>query len=124
MTSLIFGLILLVIYGCGNKKNDQTTNDFVYDDGNNKIEFIIDDGKNYLILGKPTKAKFEYNDSLKFAVSGPGIKILKSTKNTMNVEITAIDGTLIDNELKVNINARIGGERITHNFGIPVRKTE
>ncbi len=119
--SVITGLIFLVFYGCNN---NQKTPNFVYDDGNNKIEFIIDNGKNYLIFGKPTKAKFIYSEGIIFSVFGPGIKVLAPSENTMNVEITTIDGTLIDDELKVEIRAKNRNNIFTHSFGIPVRESE
>ncbi len=114
----IYVAVLIIFCGCIKSK---TENDFVYDDGINKIEFIIADGKNYLIKNKPTKARFIYSDGLIFSVSGPGIKVIKPSKNTMNVEITTIDGTLVDSELKVVINAINGDDSFKYNFGIPVK---
>ncbi len=117
---IVFGIITLTLASCGNK----TQSDFVYSRSDKKVEMVLENNAEYLVVGKPTKANFvtENIDNQKFMVFGAGIMVNQSDKSGFRFTITPIEKTLVDGKLEIQVTERIeNGENFTHKFLVPVK---
>jgi len=117
---IVFGIITLTLASCGNK----TQSDFVYSKADKKVEMILENNAEYLVVGKPTKANFvtENIDNQKFMVFGAGIMVNQADKSGFRFTITPIEKTLVDGKLEIQVTERIeNGENFTHKFLVPVK---
>ena len=121
---IICGIITLTLASCGNK----TQSDFVYSKADKKVEMVLENGSEFLVIGKPTKANFvtENIDNQKFMIFGPGIMVNQADKDGFRFTITPIEKTLVNGKLEIQVTERIeNGENFTHKFLVPVKtKTE
>jgi len=121
---IVFGIITLTLASCGNK----TQSDFVYSKADKKVEMVLENNAEYLVVGKPTKANFvtENIDNHKFLIFGPGIMVNQADKDGFRFTITPIEKTLVDGKLKIQVTENVeNGENFTHTFLVPVKtKTE
>lgn len=115
-------VLFIIIYSCENKTN--TNNEFVYKKGNKKIELVIENNVNFLVVGQPTKTKFETKNIniQKLMIYGPGIMVNKANKDGFKFTITPIEETLVDGKLEIQATEIIeNGENFTHKFLVPVK---
>ncbi len=113
---------MIIASACGSKEKN-SVNDFVFEDGNKKVELKILNGKNYLDFNEPTKIRIElinYNDN-KFAVSGMGIEKLSSTKTNMDLEIKPTESTMTNGHMEIKTTILVGDEKVNYEFKIPVK---
>src|SRR5690606_15870379 len=117
---IVCGIITLTLASCGNK----TQSDFVYSKADKKVEMILENNAEFLVVGKPTKANFvtENIDNQKFLIFGPGIMVNQADKDGFRFTITPIEKTLVDGKLKIQVTENIeNGENFTHTFLVPVK---
>ncbi|MDZ4147309.1 MAG: hypothetical protein U1C58_03405 [Flavobacteriaceae bacterium] len=117
---IVFGIITLTLASCGNK----TQSNFVYSKADKKVEMVLENNAEYLVVGKPTKANFvtENIDNQKFMVYGPGIMVNQADKSGFRFTITPIEKTLVNGNLEIQVTERIeNGENFTHKFLVPVK---
>ena len=121
---IVWGIITLTLTSCENKSKS----DFIYSKGNKKVQIVLEDSKEFLIVGQPTKAKFvtENIDNQNFMIFGPGIKANESIKDGFRFTITPIEKTLVNGKLEIQVLERIENrDNFTHKFLVPVKpKTE
>lgn len=121
---IVFGIITLTLASCGNK----TQSDFVYSKADKKVEMVLENNMEFLVVGKLAKANFitKNIDNQKFIVFGPGIMVNQADKDGFRFTITPIEKTLVDGKLKIQVTENIeNGENFTHTFLVPVKtKTE
>ena len=117
---IIYGIITLTLAGCGNK----TQSDFVYSKADKKVELVLENNAEFLVVGVPTKAKFKtenINDQ-RFIIVGPGIMVNRDDKDGFRFTIKPIEKTLVDGKLKIQVTENVeNGENFTHDFLIPVK---
>ena len=122
--SIQFGIILLISFGC--KQSSEKTQ-LVYSEGNKKVELIFEGGNKFLILDKPTKAKFvtkNINDQ-HFLIVGPGISRNADDDSEYKWLITAQKESLEDGTLKISVREVIeNGEDLNAKFLVEVKATE
>lgn len=114
--------LYIIIYSCENKPD--TNNEFVYKKNNKKIELILENNVNFLVVDQPTKTKFKTKniDNQKLMVYGPGIMVNRESKDDFRFTITPIKETLVNGNLEIQITERIeNGENFTHKFLVPVK---
>ena len=121
---ILFGIIIFMSFSC-NQSNEK--NQLVYTEGDKKIELIFEGGNKFLILDKPTKAKFVTKniDNQHFLIVGPGIS--RNTENNSEYRwiITAPKGSLTDGKLKIRAREVIeNGEDLNAEFLVNVKTTE
>lgn len=119
---IVYGIITLTSASCGNK----TQSDFVYSKADKKVEMVLENGVEFLVVGQPTKANFvtENIDNQKFMIYGPGIMRNRADNDGFRFIITPIEKTLVDGKLKIQVTEKVdNGENFTHTFLVPV-KTE
>ena len=119
------GLFTLLLFGCGQKQSENT-NEFIYDNGNKKIELVLEGGKHHLIIDKPTKANFvtENIDHAKFTIVGAGIRRITQKNSDYDWEITALKRHLTNGKLQIRMMERIeNGVNLSAEFLVDV-KTE
>ncbi|PKQ46756.1 hypothetical protein [Confluentibacter flavum] len=117
---IIYGIIMLTLASCGNK----TQSDFIYSKADKKVEMVLENNAEFLVVGQPTKAKFvtENIDNQKFLIFGPGIMVNQADKDGFRFTITPIEKTLVDGKLEIQVTERIeNGENFTHKFLVPVK---
>ncbi len=117
---IVCGIITLTLASCGNK----TQSDFVYSKADKKVEMVLENNEEYLVVGKPTKANFvtENIDNQKFIVFGPGIMVNQADKSGFRFTITPIEKTLVNGKLEIQVTERIeNGENFNHKFLVPVK---
>ena len=105
-----------------NKTENQS--EFVYSNADKKVEMVLENDAEFLIVGKPTKANFETEniDNQKFMIFGPGIMVNKADKDGFRFTITPIENTLVNGNLEIQVTERIeNGENFTHKFLVPVK---
>ena len=117
---IFFGIITLTLASCGNK----TQSDFVYSKADKKIEMVLENDAEFLVVGKPTKANFETENinNQKLMIFGPGIMVNQTDKDGFRFTITPIEKTLVNGKLEIQVTERIeNGENFTHKFLVPVK---
>ncbi len=117
---IFFGIITLTLASCGNK----TQSDFVYSKADKKIEMVLENDAEFLVVGKPTKANFETENinNQKLMIFGPGIMVNQTNKDGFRFTITPIEKTLVNGKLEIQVTERIeNGENFTHKFLVPVK---
>ncbi len=121
---IVCGIIILNLISCGNK----TESEFVYSSEDKKIEMILENNAEFLVVGKPTKVNFETENinNQRLMIVGPGIMVNRADKDGFRFTITPIEKTLINGKLKIRVTESIeNGENFTHTFLVPVKtKTE
>ena len=141
---IIYGIFTLILSSCGNKtdkkvdteietqtelKTDtgsETDSDFVYSEGNKKVELILENGVKFLEVGKPTKADFptENINDQRFMISGPGIMVNRKDRDEFRFTIIPIEETLVNGNLEIDVTESLeNGENFTHKFLVPVKST-
>ncbi|ADY28775.1 hypothetical protein Celly_0944 [Cellulophaga lytica DSM 7489] len=99
------------------------SNSYIYQNGNQKIEMKISNGKDYLIYDKPTETEFlitniEPND---ITIYGAGIRIIRNSNGILKTEITAPNNYNESDNLSVKISIE-KKEKIE--FNIPLKNVE
>ncbi|WP_128762988.1 hypothetical protein [Leeuwenhoekiella aestuarii] len=120
MNYIVCGILTLTLASCGNK----TQSDFVYSKADKKVEMVLENNAEYLVVGKPTKANFvtENIDNQKFLIFGPGIMVNQAEKDGFRFTITPIENTLVDGKLKIQVTENVeNGENFTTTFLVPVK---
>jgi len=135
---IICGIITLNLASCGNKTESKTENgidsetelkietqsEFVYSNAGKKVEMVLEDGAEFLVVGKPTKANFETENinNQRFMIVGPGIMVNQADKDGFRFTITPIEKTLVDGKLEIQVTERAeNGEIFTHKFLVSVK---
>ena len=142
---IFYAIFILILSSCGNNserkkvnRNDNQTeqksdnqkkpaSDYVYSEGNKKVELILENGVKYLEVGKPTRADFptENINDQRFMISGPGIMVNRTNRNEFRFTITPIKETLVNGNLEINVTESVdNGENFTHKFLVPVINQE
>ena len=136
------GIITLNLANCGNKNESksekginseteykadnktETQSEFVYSKAGKKVEIVLENGAEFLVVGKPTKANFktENIDNQRFMVVGPGIMVNGADKDGFRFTITPIEKTLVDGKLEIQVTELIkDGENFSHKFFVTVK---
>lgn len=136
LSYIVCGLITLCVLGCDFSTKTKIKTEyaikteskveFVYSNGDKKIEMILELEKDaeFLVLGKPIKAYFktENIDTQKFTVSGPGIMVKEGAKDEFRYTIIPTERFLVDGELEIKVTEHIENEAdFTHKFLVPVK---
>ena len=117
---IVFGIITLTLASCGNK----TQSDFIYSNGDKKVEVVLENNAEFLVVGEPTRANFETKniDNHNFMIYGPGIMVNQSDQDGFRFTITPIEETLEKGKLEIRVIEKIEtGENFSHTFLIPVK---
>lgn len=131
---IFFGIITLNLASCVNE-NESNSNSrisseteyqskFVYSDADKKVEMVLENGAEFLVVGKPTRANFETENinNQRFMIVGPGIMVNQANKDGFRFTITPIENTLVDGKLEVRVTELVeNGENFTHKFLVPVK---
>jgi|TARA_R110002110_G_scaffold414576_1_gene645005 hypothetical protein len=136
------GIITLNLASCGNKnesksenginseteyKSDnktETQSDFVYSKADKKVEMVLENSAEFLVVGVPTRANFETENinNQRFMIVGPGIMVNQADKDGFRFTITPIEKTLVDGKLEIRVTERVeNGEDFTHKFLVPAK---
>ncbi|WP_178989693.1 hypothetical protein [Winogradskyella schleiferi] len=136
------GIFTLNLASCGNKnesnsdngisskteyqsdKKTETQLGFVYSNTNKKVEIVLENDAEFLVVGEPTRANFETENinNQRFMIVGPGIMVNQADKDGFRFTITPIENTLVDGKLEIRVTERVeNGEDFTHKFLIPVK---
>ena len=136
------GIITLNLASCGNKnesnsdngisseteyqsdKKTKTQTEFVYSNADKKVEMVLENGAEFLVVGEPTRANFETENinNQRFMIVGPGIMVNQADKDGFRFTITPIEKTLVDGKLEIRVTERVeNGEDFTHMFLVPVK---
>ena len=139
---IIFGLFALILSSCGNKTEkkaddgiDKQTelivetakenqSGFVYSKADKKVEMVLENGAEFLVVGQPTRANFptENINNQRFIISGPGIMVNQADKDGFRFTITPIDKTLVNGNLEIVVMENVeNDENFTHKFIVPVK---
>ena len=98
--------------------------DFFYSKANKKVKLVLENNVDFLIAGKPTKAKFETEniDIQKLIIVGPGIMLNEANKDGFRFTITPIEKNLINGKLEIRLTEFIENkDNFSHKFLIPVK---
>lgn len=115
LLSLIFALVIFA-----------EQDDFIFQNGNQKLRLELENKKRYLNWNTKTKIKIhlENIDPQKMAFSAPGLTLLRNenTSTSSTLQITP-DKTLIKNDtLKLFVRGTVQEDSIfVHQFKIPIR---
>ena len=141
---IVCGIITLTLASCGNKtetksenksepktelktdENIETHSDFIYSNDDKKVEMVLENGREFLVVGKPTRANFETENinNQRFMIVGPGIMVNRGDKDGFRFTITPIEKTLVDGRLEIHVTERVeNGEDFSHKFLVPVKTT-
>ncbi len=139
---ILCGIITLNLSSCGNKnesnsdnrissqveyqsdKKTETQSEFVYSNADKKVEIVLENGAEFLVVGEPTRANFETENinNQRFMIVGPGIMVNQADKDSFRFTITPIEKTLVDGKLEIRVTERVeNGENFTHKFLVPVK---
>ena len=79
-------------------KNTEFESEFIYSKADKKVEMVLENNAEFLVIGQPTKANFvtENIDNQKFMVYGPGIMVNQADKDGFRFTITPIENTLVN----------------------------
>jgi hypothetical protein len=116
-------IITIAINSCG--KSETKKSELIYENGNQKVEIRILNGKDYLEYDKSTKTNFvltniELNS---FSVYGAGIRILGTKNGTMKTEIK-VPSNYLDTDT-LNVKVRFGKKQNeNYAFKIPMKTAE
>lgn len=99
------------------------SNSFMYQNGNQKIEMKISNGKDYLIYDEPTETEFiitniEPND---VTIYGAGVRIIGNSNGILKTEITAQNNYTESDSLSVKISIE---KKEKVEFNIPLKNIE
>jgi hypothetical protein len=117
---IVYGVITLTLAGCGNN----TQSDFIYSKADKKVELVLENDAKFLVVGLPTKAKFETENinNQRFIIVGPGIMVNRDEKDGFRFTITPIEETLVDGKIKIQVTENVeNGENFTHTFLVLVK---
>jgi len=141
---IFYGIFILILSSCvertekknndgiqnstelNTEVNEEKQSEFVYSKADKKVELILENDAEFLVVGKPTRANFptENINNQRFMISGPGIMVNRADKDGFRFTITPIKETLIDGNLEINVAENIeNGENFTHKFLVPVKET-
>ena len=111
------------IFSCGNIVSKKT--ELIYENGNQKVEIQILNGKDYLEYEKPTTTNFVLTNIARknFIVIGPGIRVIGGTEGVMNTSICVYKDKLETDTLKVKVVFGKGSKE-NHEFYIPMKREE
>lgn len=121
LNCILYGIISLTLISCGK----ETKSEFVYSKADKKVEMVLENGVEFLVIGKPTKANFETEniDNQNFIVVGPGIMVNRADKDGFRFTITPIGETLVNGKLEIRVfESTEDGENFSHKFFVPVKK--
>lgn len=121
---IVYGLLTINLLGCMDKTEQKT--DFVYAESNKKIELIFENYESYLIIDKPTKARFitENINSQRLGIFGAGLAMNMTDNDGFRFVITPNKNDLKDGKLEIKISERLeNGKTFTHKFLVPVKAT-
>ncbi len=124
ITEIIFTLILFsfLLIGC-NKLNERKS--YIFENGNQKVEFKLRNGNDYLEFDKNLPADFILTnvDHTKFIVVGAGIRVRGTKNDTMRTEIKVLRKNAKNDTLSIKIRY---GEKpyIHHEFRVPIKNAE
>ena len=101
--------------------------DFIFNNGNQKITLKIDDGKRNLNWGITSILNLKVNNinPLKMNISAPGIKFIKSEndKSEMNLQITPTKEIIEKDSLNLRVSYRDeNNEYVSHKFSILIKE--
>jgi len=119
---IFFAIITLNLASCGNKTENRT--EFVYSNVDKRVELILENDAEFLVVGQPTKANFETENinNQMFMIVGPGIIVNQADKDGFRFTITPIEKTLVDGKLEIRVTEGVeNGENFTHTFIVPVK---
>lgn len=117
-----FGLLFLIVNSCSEGK--QSASNFIFTQGESRVELKIVNGNNFLFYDTPTKVDFEWkNINIKTgSIFGTGIKMLGSKNNITSTEITIPRNYLNTDTLYIKLQFEINGEKIETQFNVPVKE--
>jgi hypothetical protein len=139
---IVCGIITVNLASCGNKteskfengaesktelkvgKNTETLSNFIYSSGDKKVEIVLENDAEYLVVGKPTRVNFNTVNinRQRFMISGPGIMVNRADNDGFRFTITPIEKTLVDGKLEIRVTEGVeDGENFTHTFLVPVK---
>ncbi|MEK6153124.1 hypothetical protein WIW50_07685 [Flavobacteriaceae bacterium 3-367] len=130
LNGFLIVIIGLTLGNCRSKSESKTetapisNNEFVYMESEKRIELILEDNVHFLVVDKPTKAKFQTKniDNQRLVIYGSGIMLNTANKDGFRFIITPIEKTLVDGNLEIQVSERNeNGEIFSHNFLIPVK---
>lgn len=111
------------IFGCENLDSKKTA--LIHENGDQKVEIQLLNGKDYLEYDNTTETNFVLTniDRKNFIVVGQGIRVLGGTEGTMNTSICVIKDKLETDTLKVKV---VYGKdpKENHEFFIPIKRAE
>lgn len=135
-------IIILNLASCGNKnesnsdigislereyqsdKKTEIQSEFVYSNADKKVEMVLENGAEFLVVGEPTRANFETENinNQRLMIVGPGIMVNQADKDGFRFTITPIEKTLVNGKLEIRVTERVeNGEDFTHKFLVPVK---
>jgi len=120
LSYIVCGIIILNLISCGNK----TESEFVYSSADKKIEMVLENNAEFLVVGKSTKVNFETENinNQRLMIVGPGIMVNRADKDGFRFTITPIEKTLINGKLKIRVTESIDNdENFSHTFLVPVK---
>ena len=135
---IVYGIFTLILIGCGNKTESKTDNgiktqtelktdsnhSFIHTESDKIIELVLENNVGFLVVGKPTRARFETENinNQRLMIYGSGIAMTGGNDKEFRFTITPIEKTLVDGNLEIQTTERLeNGENFTHKFLVPVK---
>ena len=99
---------------------------FIYSNGRKKVELILENGLEFLVVGEPTKASFktENINNERFMIVGQGLTLNQADKNGFHLTITPVDKSIVQGKLEIRVTELVeNGKNFKDRFFIPVKTT-
>jgi hypothetical protein len=114
-------LLTFFLVNCNNSK--PKTKKFVYEIEDSKVEMKIENGKDFLYYGTPTKTDFiMYNiDRSSLSVIGGGIRIVDIDEERFKTEINVPENYFDNDTLNITIIFKKNGKKFKHIFLVPLK---
>ena len=124
---IIIFILTFGILSCGTKKNATTNNNFIYENGKEKITFEIISKKNYLIENKNNfvKVTSENINPPNLSIAGKTIRAVKGDnlkKNEMLLKISPTENDLENGNLILFVSYKSENEFNSFKIQLPVKK--
>ncbi|WP_298520172.1 hypothetical protein [uncultured Kordia sp.] len=117
---IVLGIIALMMVSCGNKLQS----DLSFEKQGKKITMVLENDATSLVVGKPTKARFDTENinNKKLSIVGAGIRSNQIDKDEFRFTITPIEKMLVDGKMKIHIAELLdNGEKFSHTFLVSVK---
>lgn len=117
-------IFLFCLTNCAPKKDIAQNANFKYVDGNEKIEFEILTGNNYLKVNVPTLTKFKFQniEPKNVTLAGRTIRALSFENNEIIVEMSPEKKDLENGNLVIRLTYKINKEFKKFILNVPVKE--